>query len=91
MCISLQVTLSQRPCIKQATQNDLALQELIQLIRSDRPTRPDVTGVDNATLASLSQIRSEVTITDDNALILRGTRIVIPKSLQHQALQLAHE
>ena len=72
--------------IKQATQNDLALQELIQLIRSDRPTRPDVTGVDNATLASLSQIRSEVTITDDNALILGGTCLIIPKSLQ-----LAHE
>ena len=69
--------------IKQATQNDPTLQELI---RSARPTRPDVTGVDNATLALLSRLRSELMITDDNALILGGTCLIIPKSLQ-----LAHE
>ena len=36
-------------------------------------------------------VKDELTVSSDSNIILRGTRIVIPASLRHRAISLAHE
>ena len=46
---------------------------------------------DTTALRSFAKVKDELTVSDDNSLILRGTRIVLPRSLQQRALDIAHE
>ena len=41
--------------------------------------------------ALLEKVKDELTMSESGNLILRGTRIVIPKSLQDHVFKLAHE
>ena len=45
---------------------------------------------DNGIVKPYKSVKDELTVTSEN-IILRGTRIVIPESLQQKAIDLAHE
>eukprot|EP00795_Rhopilema_esculentum_P014355 gene14355-5400_t len=80
--------------IQDATFADLTLQALIRLIHDNSWNNirsmqsPDV---DKGELNLFAKIRSELTVNDDASLILRGSRIALPKSLRHRAIEIAHE
>uniref|UniRef100_A0AAQ4Q6X4 Gypsy retrotransposon integrase-like protein 1 n=1 Tax=Gasterosteus aculeatus aculeatus TaxID=481459 RepID=A0AAQ4Q6X4_GASAC len=76
--------------IKAATLADPMLQEVGAHIRhntwhkTDKSQHADI-------LKQFRQVSSELTTSHASDIILRGTRIVIPKALQERVLQLAHE
>lgn len=78
--------------IIEATNKDETLQTAKQLIQSgkwyDIKRTPIVGNLDD--LKSLEKVRTELTVTS-NGLILRGSRIVIPTTLQNRIITLAHE
>ena len=47
--------------------------------------------VDHTAVRSFAKFKDELTVSNDNSLILRDTRIVLPKALQRRALDIAHE
>ena len=51
----------------------------------------DITGADLADLKLFRKVKDDLTLNQDNNVILRGNRIVIPSSLQKRAMLLAHE
>jgi hypothetical protein len=68
--------------IKRATSKDQTLQEIIKAIGSgDWRTAP----------APFKANKDEFSVTSDQQLVLRGTRIVMPTSLISQTIALAHE
>ena len=86
--------------IQNATLADSTLQKLAELIRSqqwhsvlnnDLPPSNSAKSIDLQDLKAFHKIRHELTVTTKNDTILRGSRIVMPASLRHRALQLAHE
>ena len=81
--------------IKQATKRDKTLQKLTELIRSNKLAEvkddSDNTEVNFDELKLFSRVRDELTISEDDDFILRGTRIIIPSELRQRALALAHE
>ena len=85
--------------IQDATLGDPTLQQLAELIRSQQwhsvlnndSSSNDVKSIDLQDLKAFHKIRHELTVTTNNDTILRGSRIVMPASLRHRALQLAHE
>lgn len=42
-------------------------------------------------MKSFYNVRVELTVLDDSSVLLRGHRIIMPRDLQHRALELAHE
>ena len=85
--------------IQDATLGDPTLQQLAELIRSQQwhsahnndSSSNDAKSIDLQDLKAFHKIRHELTVTTTNDAILRGSRIVMPASLRHRALQLAHE
>ena len=82
--------------IQDATKADSTLCEVIRLIKtgswrslSEKYDPPD--GVDVTSLLSYKRIKDELTVTAADDTVLRGTRIVVPHSLQVRAISLAHE
>ncbi|KAK0148838.1 hypothetical protein N1851_010749 [Merluccius polli] len=82
--------------IQEATRTDPTLCKVIQLLKegswgslSEKQDFAD--GVDVAALMSLRKIKDELTVTASDDTVLRGTKIVIPQSLQNKAISLAHE
>lgn len=82
--------------IQNATKADPALCKVIQLIKggswgllSEKQDFAD--GVDIAALKSFHKIKDKLTVTATDDTVLRGTKIVIPHSLQVRAISLAHE
>ena len=79
--------------IKQATKEDAVLQKLMQLIRYGNwaSVKKDekFSATDKDELALFSKVRDELTVTND--IVLRGTRIVVPRTLRQQTLALAHQ
>jgi len=73
--------------IQHATRADSTLQKLIKCIRTEdwRAAR------NNAELKPFYPIRNELTTTNTDDVVLRGTRIVMPAALQTQAINLAHQ
>ena len=75
------------------------MQQLAELIRSQQwhsvlnndSSSNDAKSVDLQDLKAFHKIRHELTVTTNNDTILRGSRIVMPASLRHRALQLARE
>ena len=47
--------------------------------------------VDVSELKLFRRVREELTVSETDEFILRGTRIVIPSALRQRALALAHE
>ena len=68
--------------IQQATNNDQTMKGLRASIRLNQ--------WDNDIVKPYKSVKYELTVTSEN-IILRGTRIVIPESLQQKAIELAHE
>ena len=77
--------------IKCATLEGATLREVASRIRSGQLKEPCPTGVDAATLSSFHNIKDELTLLPDNDLIHRGTRLVIPHTLQARTLAITHE
>ena len=85
--------------IQDATLGDPTLQQLAELIRSQQwhsvlnndSSSNDAKSIDLQDLKAFHKIGHELTVTTNNGTILRGSRIVMPASLRHRALQLAHE
>jgi len=72
--------------IKTATESDSTLQDVIRHVeQNDWYTKP----VDE-TLKAYFHVKDELSISPEG-ILLRGTRIVIPETLQQQTIQLAHE
>ena len=82
--------------IKNATQNDPTLQQAADIIQQNSRHKLDTKNlvhqpdVDLRELKLLRNVKNELTVFRDKNLILRGTRIVIPKSLRADAIRLAH-
>ena len=78
--------------IEAATQSDATLQAVAEAITKgnwhDAVKRPRV---DASDFRLLERVKDELTVSASGNLILRGTRIVIPKSLQEHVVNLAHE
>ena len=68
--------------IQEATNNDQTMKGLRASIRLNQ--------WDNDIVKPYKSVKDELTVTSEN-IILRGTRIVIPESLQQKAIDLAHE
>ena len=85
--------------IKIATKQDLTLQKLVELIQNgnwyciNTPESLDNIdpNIDIADLKSFRNVKDELTVDSDSSIILRGSRIVIPRNLREQALNIAHE
>ena len=86
--------------IQNSTLADLTLQKFAEFIRSqqwhfvlnnDLPPSNAAKSTDPQDLKAFHKIRRELTIPTKNDTILRGSRIVMPASLRHHALQLTHE
>ena len=79
--------------IKAATSTDSASQLTITATKTDRWKQAlhKAKATDRATVESLYRVRSELTVNEDNNLLLRGTRLVIPSALQDRVLNIAHE
>ena len=82
--------------IKDATNTDPTLQYVAHLIQKNTWHTVDTTifteksAVDSRELKLLRNVKDELTVSNDKNLILRGTRIVTPKSLRTDAIRLAH-
>ena len=78
--------------IKQATKLDKTLQKLIELIGTNKWADDSFPAeVNIAELRLFSQVCDELTVSEADDIILKGTRIVIPSELCQRALTLAHE
>ena len=69
--------------IQEATAVDPTLQQLAEIIQGEMKdqTNPDWNEVDQVQLDSLLKVKDELTVNSSANLILRGSRIVIPYSL----------
>ncbi len=81
--------------IHEAVQSDDTLLVVSELVKSGKWKLVDNSliwgkNVDIAELKSYQKVRNELTLTADN-ILLKGNRICIPKSLQFQMIELAHE
>ncbi len=80
--------------VKAATESDAVLQKVIDYMRHGTWYRHKVDPVSNADVQDIKSyhaIRDELTVNDEGNLILRGTRLVIPKALQERIINIAHE
>lgn len=80
--------------IRQATKYDKLCQELIKLVQNRNwytiEKRTDIGEEVKNELKSFRKLRNELTLTNDQQTILKGTRIVIPEILQQLAINIAH-
>ena len=83
--------------IQEATQNDATLQAVIRAIKTGNWIEESKEiSVDQTVFRSMSKLKEELAIVEDEnngerKILLRGTRLIIPKSLQAQIIALAHE
>ena len=79
--------------IKRETRADATLQEAAKIIRKNNwHSLESITNsaVDLHELKLLRNIKNELTVSNETDLLLRGTRILIPRTLRHDAIRLAH-
>lgn len=74
--------------IEEATENDPLLMELQETLKSSNPEK----AATSATLKQFKPIIHEITIAKGASknILLKGTKIIIPKSLQNRTVELAH-
>lgn len=80
--------------VKLATSEDSVLQKVIGYIRTGTwyKLKADIYGcAESQDLRGYYTVRDELSVHDEGNLILRGTRLVIPKSLQSRIVDIAHE
>ena len=79
--------------IKKATLKDATLQEAITMIRENRwhkINEIENPNIDKDELKMLRNFKDELTVSSQNDVLLRSTRIVIPRKLRPDAISLAH-
>ena len=79
--------------IKRETRADATLQEAAKIIRKNNWHSFDFINnlpVDLHELKLLLDVKNELTISNDTNLFQRGTRILIPRILRHDSIQLLH-
>lgn len=78
--------------VQTETKKDSALCKVIQCLCAGhwQHAPPDTDDVDYTTLKALYQLQNELTVNADQNIILRGTRLVLPTSVHHKAINLAH-
>lgn len=80
--------------VKQSTRTDPTLQAAIHALRHNswhstlQTPGPRVNSQD---LHALYKIRDELSVSDDNDLLLRSHRLILPHELRQRALKIAHE
>ena len=80
--------------VKRETAKDSTLQAVISLVRSNKwydTTQYQGTDVDQAALSNYSRVRDTLTVNESGDLVMRDYRIVVPRTLQHRVVELAHE
>lgn len=79
--------------IQKATENDPILQKLMEMICNNNWKQKDtdntLSNEEKAELNQFIKVKEELTLAKN--VILRGTRIVVPKSLRDRTLALAHQ
>ena len=82
--------------IKKATSEDITLQHLADIIRQQSwnsiDTRPqDFEGADLMELKRFRNVKRDLTVNNQSNVILRNGLIVVPTSLRHKAVSIAHQ
>ena len=82
--------------IQQATAVDVTLQCVVYLTQkhawNDLENLPEsLKDADRAELKMFKRVKDELTVNDQSNVILRNSRIVIPKALRERAISIAHE
>ena len=75
------------------TKADRTLQKLVQIIQTGdwNNIQSLSEDVDKSLLKQFANVKAELTVNTESNLILRGSRIVIPTTLQQKAVEIAHE
>ena len=78
--------------IEEATKRDPTLQAVSEAIYIGNWFEPAKRlDINTDTYKAMERAKDELTVCSTHSVILRGTRIVIPSSLQHRIIDLAHE
>ena len=80
--------------INQETKSDRFMQNLANLIRfnhSHKIKEPEFQNNDIILLKRYERMKNELTVSENNDLILKDNRIILPNTLQSVAVQLAHK
>ena len=79
--------------VQTETKNDPTLCKVIHFLSAGhwRHAPQDSDYTDYPMLKALYRLRNELTVNAGENVILRGTRLVLPTSLQHKAISLAHD
>ena len=77
--------------ISTATTQDPTLQAVMQALKTGQWNLPKDNSIDNTSFLILKTVRDELSLCDQSDAILRGSRIVIPLSLQQKVVDIAHE
>ena len=75
------------------TKADRTLQKLVQIIQTGdwNNIQSFSEDVDKSLLKQFANVKAELTVNTESNLVLRGSRIVIPTTLQQKAVEIAHE
>ena len=78
--------------IRKAVQQDPTQQKLIEILQQNTwNSFANDQNIDINDLRAYEKVRNELSLTPEVDLIVRGSRLVIPKSLREQIIRLAHE
>ena len=77
--------------ISQATKLDPTLQAIMRAIKTDQWHLPKDPAIDATSFLILKTVRDELSLCEESDVILRGSKIVIPRSLQQKTVEIAHE
>ena len=79
--------------VKRETLNDHTLQRVIESIRNNNWHHKDSQDIklDNKVFKSFQTVKDELSVNAEGNLVLRGTRLVMPESLQNRSVDIAHE
>ena len=80
--------------VQEETKADSTLQRLMEVIRSGKWNdlgAPQPSDVDASQMRQLFNVKHALAVNGDHNLILCGSRIVVPTSLQRRAINIAHE
>lgn len=74
--------------VKMHTKNDKVLQRIITIMNNN--SWKDISQSSDPELQAFYRVRNEMSLNSTGEILLRGTRLVLPKSLRKQAVDLAH-
>ena len=79
--------------VKRGTLNAYTLQRVIESIRNSSWYHENTQELrlDNKAFKSFQTVKDELSVNAEGNLVLRGTKIVIPESLQNRSVDIVHE